>query len=133
MAKAPEGSQVLVRFRRSSDPSKYWHVSQTPDGGLHCECLGYVFSKTTPKGCKHITIVRERGMDVAEAFGDTIKLKAMRQALVKGVKEVSYLSDDETLARFCAALVREGFMKPEPVEPGPKTPRITRMITLDED
>lgn len=128
MTKPASTDVALVSFVSSRDKTKRWTVFRGELGNIWCDCPGWMFRKV----CKHTRIVHTRGLDVAESLSNTERIKAVRQALVKGVKEVSMYSDDETIARFVAALEREEFMRAAPRKPIKQGQR-ARLITLPDE
>ena len=45
---------------KSSNGTDYYTVTLTADEYWECSCPGYMYSKQTPKTCKHITEVKTR-------------------------------------------------------------------------
>lgn len=47
--------QVLGTIESNSKPDTEYEITRhRATGTLHCPCLGYVFSKSTPKTCAHL-------------------------------------------------------------------------------
>lgn len=48
------GWELLSTVSSDSRPAEYKIRRRLADGVLHCECMAYVFSKASPKSCKHL-------------------------------------------------------------------------------
>lgn len=63
------GAKHLAWVASESDAETEYEIARLPDRRLKCACLGYAFSKKTPKTCKHIEAMH---LDVAQRPADTV-------------------------------------------------------------
>jgi hypothetical protein len=58
--KERKGYRIVAKYPSKSQPGKFHYVERGPKGGLRCNCLSYIYSRESPKTCKHVEDYRSK-------------------------------------------------------------------------